>query len=194
MSGSPRMRAVSSPRRWWSGCSSCCCGSCSSSSGTSRRTCCRSPPPSGEQISGLASDIWAPARYTGSNALVGLLSAAVLGVAVAVLACRVPFFDELLRADGGRGRTRCRSSRWPRCFNTMFAHDVETPRRLVVDDRGVLPGVHQHAARAAQVDPVHGDLMRSYAATTWQRARAVTRCPARCRSSSPACGSRRRSR
>ena len=31
MSGSPRMRAVSSPRRWWSGCCSCCCGSCSSS-------------------------------------------------------------------------------------------------------------------------------------------------------------------
>ena len=86
---------------------------------------------------------------TGQNALVGLALGIVLGVR--------------RRAAGRRAcarSTRC-SRRWPAAvatipivaltpiFNTMFASTSSTPRRLIVADRGLLPRLRQHAARAA---------------------------------------------
>jgi NitT/TauT family transport system substrate-binding protein len=92
---------------------------------------------------------------------------AVVGVVAALLASR-----SVARRAGSRrwsaGMAPCRSSRWRRCSTTC------SPRRRAAApaggrDRRVLPGLRQHAARAAQVDPVHHELMRSYAASPWTR-------------------------
>ena len=75
-------------------------------------------------------------------------------------------------------------------------HDVRGQRRDRPPDRGALavfiPVFINTLRGLRQVQPVHRDLMRAYAATVPADSLARHRCPARCRTSSPGCGSRRR--
>ena len=73
-------------------------------------------------------------------------------------------------------------------FNNMFSTTSSHPPAPRGDDRRVLPDLRQHLRGLTQIDPVHDELMRSYAASEWTILRKV-RVPARCRSSSPASSS-----
>ena len=69
-------------------------------------------------------------------------------------------------------------------FNTMFASTSSTPRRLIVAIYVFFPIFVNTLRGLRQIDPVHAELMRSYAASPWTTTRSCA-CPARCRSSSP---------
>ena len=77
-------------------------------------------------------------------------------------------------------------------FNTCSPRPSSTPRRLVVAISSSSRSSSTRCAGCARSTRSTRELMRSYAATPWTIAAAGARCPARCRSSSPACGWRRR--
>ncbi len=125
-----------------------------------------------EQMQRFASDIWASFLYSGSNALAGLLIGAVLGVAVAVLASRTPFFEQLLSPMAAAVAAMPIVALAP-IFNTMFTSTSTTPRRLIVVIVVFFPMFINTVRGLRQVDPIHNELMTSYAASTWQTTRAV---------------------
>jgi NitT/TauT family transport system permease protein len=118
------------------------------------------------------SDIWSSFLYSGSNALVGLVIGAVLGVALAVLASRAPFFERLLSPMAAAVAAMPIVALAP-IFNTMFTSTSTTPRRLIVIIVVFFPMFINTVRGLRQVDPIHNDLMSSYAATSWQSMRAV---------------------
>ena len=127
---------------------------------------------------------------SGSNALVGLLIGAVLGVAVAVLASRTPFFEQLLSPIAAAVAAMPIVALAP-ILNTMFASTSTTPRRLVVVIVVFFPMFVNTLRGLRQVDPIHSELMRVTRRARGRRPEPYG-CRERCRSSSPACGSRRR--
>ncbi len=132
------------------------------------------PKPSAiwEQTQRFFSDIWASFLYSGANALVGLLIGAVLGVALAVLASRTPFFEHLLSPMAAAVAAMPIVALAP-IFNTMFTSTSTTPRRLIVIIVVFFPMFINTVRGLRQVDPIHNELMTSYAASSWQVTRAV---------------------
>jgi NitT/TauT family transport system permease protein len=58
-------------------------------------------------------------------------------------------------------------------FNTMFSSTSAVPRRLVVTVVVFFPVFVNTVRGLRQVDPVHQELLQSYAATPWQLTRTV---------------------
>jgi len=58
-------------------------------------------------------------------------------------------------------------------FNTMFASTSSTPRRLVVAIYVFFPIFVNTLRGLRQIDPVHAELMRSYAASPWTTTKVV---------------------
>jgi NitT/TauT family transport system permease protein len=125
-----------------------------------------------EQLRANTPDIAATAKASGANALVGLLVGSVLGILTAMLAARSRIADELLTPMAAAVNAMPIIALAP-VFNTMFASTSVVPRRLVVTVVVFFPVFVNTIRGLRQVDPVHRELLDSFAASQWQFTRAV---------------------
>jgi NitT/TauT family transport system permease protein len=117
-------------------------------------------------------DILDAALVTGSNALVGLVAGAVLGILAALVASRFRIVDELLIPLAAAVNAMPIIALAP-IFNNMFSTTSTVPRRLIVTVVVFFP-VFVNALRGLrQVAPIHRELLDSYAASGWEFARKV---------------------
>jgi NitT/TauT family transport system permease protein len=132
------------------------------------------PKPSAifEQLRLQHDTILEAARITGANALVGLAIGVVAGVIAALLASRGRAADEMLTPLAAAMAAIPIVALTP-IFNTMFASTSSTPRRLVVAIYVFFPIFVNTLRGLRQIDPVHAELMRSYAATPWTTTKVV---------------------
>jgi NitT/TauT family transport system permease protein len=132
------------------------------------------PKPSAiwEQIVHNRDDILTTARVTGTNALVGLVAGAVLGIMVALVASRFRVVDSMLVPLAAAVNAMPIIALAP-IFNTMFSTTSAIPRRLVVALVVFFPLFINALRGLRQVAPIHRELMDSYAAGGWTFARTV---------------------
>lgn len=109
---------------------------------------------------------------TGQNALVGLALGLALGVLMAIVASRLRFFDEMLTPLAAAVAAIPIVALTP-IFNTMFSTTSNIPRRLIVLIAVFFPVFVNTLKGLRQVDPIHDELMRSYAASPWSVLRVV---------------------
>jgi NitT/TauT family transport system permease protein len=109
---------------------------------------------------------------TGQNALVGLAIGLAAGLIAALLASRLRSLDDMLTPLAAAMAAIPIVALTP-IFNTMFASTSSTPRRLVVAIYVFFPIFVNTLRGLRQIDPVHAELMRSYAATPWTTTRVV---------------------
>jgi NitT/TauT family transport system permease protein len=132
------------------------------------------PKPSAiwEQIVHNRDDILTTARVTGTNALIGLVAGAVLGIMVALVASRFRVVDSMLVPLAAAVNAMPIIALAP-IFNTMFSTTSAIPRRLVVALVVFFPLFINALRGLRQVAPIHRELMDSYAASGWTFARTV---------------------
>jgi NitT/TauT family transport system permease protein len=132
------------------------------------------PKPSAiwEQMVHNRADILSTARVTGTNALVGLLVGAILGIMVALVASRFRVVDSMLVPLAAAVNAMPIIALAP-IFNTMFSTTSSVPRRLVVTLVVFFPLFINALRGLRQVAPIHRELMDSYAAGGWTFARTV---------------------
>ena len=109
---------------------------------------------------------------TGLNALVGLALGIVFGVGAALLAARVRALDEVMTPLAAAVAAIPIVALTP-IFNTMFSSTSSTPRRLIVLIAVFFPVFVNTLRGLRQIDPVHAELMHSYAASPWTTTRVV---------------------
>jgi NitT/TauT family transport system permease protein len=112
--------------------------------------------------------MWATAQ----NALVGLAVGVIAGLLVAIVAARVRPLDELLTPLSAAVAAIPIVALTP-IFNTMFSTTSSVPRRLVVAIVVFFPVFVNTARGLRRIEPVHAELMRSYAAGPWTITRMV---------------------
>lgn len=125
-----------------------------------------------DQLTANAASIVDSAQASGTNALVGLLVGSVLAIVTAIVAARSRLADELLTPVAAAVNAMPIIALAP-VFNTMFSSTSAVPRRLVVSVIVFFPVFVNTVRGLRQVDPVHEELMTSYAATPWQLTRTV---------------------
>ena len=112
------------------------------------------------------SEIITAARNTGINALVGLVCGTVAGVAMAFLASRFRVFSEMVTPLSAAINAMPIIALAP-VFNNIFSTTSAIPRRLVVTIVVFFPIFINTFRGLTRIDPVHEELMRSYAASEW---------------------------
>ena len=110
---------------------------------------------------------------TGSNALIGLVIGALLGIALAIVSALARLFDEMAAPVVAALSVVPIVALAPVLY-TMFGAGAETARQLVAALAVFVPVYFNTLKGLRQVRPVHRDLMRAYAVTSWQATRAVT--------------------
>nr|WP_231713675.1 ABC transporter permease subunit [Arthrobacter sp. zg-Y916] len=126
-----------------------------------------------EAVIANAGNVAAAAAVTGANAAVGLVAGALLGVAAAVAAAAGPVLDRLAAPLVVALSVIPIVALAPVLY-TMYGADQQATRQIVAGIAVFIP-VYVNSLRGfRQVAPVHRDLMRSYAAGTWQITRSVT--------------------
>jgi NitT/TauT family transport system permease protein len=132
------------------------------------------PKPSAifEQLRQNHDTILHAAWATGQNALVGLAIGLAAGLLAALLASRLRSLDDMLTPLAAAMAAIPIVALTP-IFNTMFASTSSTPRRLVVAIYVFFPIFVNTLRGLRQIDPVHAELMRSYAASPWTTTRVV---------------------
>ena len=125
-----------------------------------------------DQLTANGSQIAEAAKASGANAIVGLLAGSVLAIAAAIMAARSRLADELLTPVAAAVNAMPIIALAP-IFNTMFSSTSAVPRRLVVSVVVFFPVFVNTVRGLRQVDPVHAELLHSYAATPWQLTRTV---------------------
>jgi NitT/TauT family transport system permease protein len=103
------------------------------------------------------------AKVTGTNALIGLVIGTVLGTGMALVAQRFRIFGEMV-APVAAAANAIPIVALATIFGRMFDSTTETPRRLVVVVVVFFPVFVNVLRGLTQVEPVHLELMRSYAA------------------------------
>lgn len=131
------------------------------------------PTAIGEQLRTVAPLVWEAMLATGANVLVGLLVGAVAAVVAAILAARSRVFDTVMSPTAAAVSVMPIVALAP-VLNTMFGTTSTTPRRVVVSVVVFAPVFVNTLRGLRQVQPVHRDLMRAYAATPSQVTRTVT--------------------
>jgi NitT/TauT family transport system permease protein len=109
---------------------------------------------------------------TAQNALVGLAFGLLLGLVAALLASRVRALDDMLTPLAGAVAAIPIVALTP-IFNTMFGATSATPRQLVVLIAVFFPVFVNTLRGLRQIEPVHAELMSSYAAGPWTTMRLV---------------------
>jgi NitT/TauT family transport system permease protein len=109
---------------------------------------------------------------TGQNALVGLALGLLVGLAAALLASRLRVLDAMLTPVAAAVAAIPIVALTP-IFNTMFASTSSVPRRLVVAIAVFFPVFVNTLKGLRQIDPIHAELMHSYAARPWTTMRVV---------------------
>jgi NitT/TauT family transport system permease protein len=117
--------------------------------------------------------IWSAMLATGANVLVGLLLGAAAAVLAAIAAARSRWFDVLMSPTAAALSVMPIVALAP-ALNTMFGTTSTTPRRIVVAVVVFAPVFVNTLRGLRQVQPVHRDLMRAYAASPAQVTRTVT--------------------
>jgi NitT/TauT family transport system permease protein len=118
------------------------------------------------QISLNQTEIVKAARNTGTNALVGLICGSVAGVAMAFLASRFRIFSEMVTPLAAAINAMPIIALAP-MFNNIFSTTSSIPRRLVVTIVVFFPIFINTFRGLTRIDPIHEELMRSYAASEW---------------------------
>ena len=116
------------------------------------------------QISLNQTEIVKAARNTGTNALVGLICGSVAGVAMAFLASRFRIFSEMVTPLAAAINAMPIIALAP-MFNNIFSTTSSIPRRLVVTIVVFFPIFINTFRGLTRIDPIHDELMRSYAAS-----------------------------
>jgi NitT/TauT family transport system permease protein len=132
------------------------------------------PAPSAiwEQLTENADDVVTAMLASGSNALVGLLAGAVLALLVGVLAARARFLEQLLTPVAAAVSAMPIVALAP-VLSTMFSATSDLPRRIVVMIVVFFPVFVNTVRGLTRIDPVHAELMRSYASSAWDLTRVV---------------------
>jgi NitT/TauT family transport system permease protein len=131
------------------------------------------PTAIGKQLGTVWPALWSSTLATGTNALLGLLAGAFVAILIALLASRLRFIDDLVAPVVAAIAVVPIVALAP-VFTNMFGATSETPRRLIVAIVVFVPVFVNTLRGLRQVQPVHRDLMRAYAATNWQLTRTVT--------------------
>lgn len=132
-----------------------------------------SPLAIGAAFGSTPSTILGGALVTGANALVGLVLGSVAGILLAVLAALAKAIDEIT-APVVAGLAVIPIVALAPVLYTMFGANAQTARQLVAALAVFIPVYVNTLRGLRQVRPVHRDLMRAYAATSWQATRTVT--------------------
>jgi NitT/TauT family transport system permease protein len=124
------------------------------------------PAPSAiwQQIRLNKSGIWETALATGTNAVIGLIAGALVGMAVAFVAQRFSVVRALIAPLGAALNTMPIVALGPVFYN-LFGSTSDTARRVVIGLVAFFPIFVNTLRGLTQVDPVHTELMRSYAAS-----------------------------
>ena len=132
------------------------------------------PEPSAifEQLRLNLDTILEAAWSTGRNALVGLALGLAAGLLAALLASRLRPLEELLTPLTAAAAAIPIVALTP-ILNTMFSSTSSTPRRLIVMIYVFFPIFVNTLKGLQRIDPVHAELMRSYAASPWTTTRVV---------------------
>jgi NitT/TauT family transport system permease protein len=131
-----------------------------------------SPSAIGAQLADNSQDVVAATLASGANALIGLLVGAVLAIAVAVLAARARFVEELL-SPLASGVSSMPIVALAPVLATMFSATSDLPRRIIVVIVVFFPVFVNTVRGLTRIDPVHAELMRSYAASAWDVTRII---------------------
>ncbi|WP_421740748.1 ABC transporter permease [Cellulomonas sp.] len=126
-----------------------------------------------EQLLLVVPLVWSAALATGMNVLVGLVVGAVAAILAAIVAARSRMADTLLSPTAAALSVMPIVALAP-ALNTMFGTTSTTPRRVVVSVVVFAPVFVNTLRGLRQVQPVHRDLLKAYAATPRQITRTVT--------------------
>jgi NitT/TauT family transport system permease protein len=118
------------------------------------------------------SNIWDAMTVTGTNAAIGMLFGAIAGVLVSFVLSRWRLLDELVMPMS-IAINAIPAFVLVSVFNNMFSTTSEVPRRLMVTLVVFFVVLVNVSKGLRQVQPVHAELMRSYAASGWQIMRKV---------------------
>ncbi|UTT62777.1 ABC transporter permease [Microcella humidisoli] len=110
---------------------------------------------------------------TGLNALVGLVAGSLLGVVAALIASTSRLIDGMLAPVVAALAVIPIVALAP-VLNTMFGADSQTGRQLIASLAAFVPVFITTARGLRQTQPVHRELMTSFAATPWQVMRTIT--------------------
>lgn len=127
----------------------------------------------GQQLVQYAPQVLDAALVTGANALVGLLIGSVIGVVLAVLASFVRVLDGMVAPIVAAVAVVPIVALAPVLY-TMFGSTSEVARITIAAIAAFVPIFLNTLRGLRQVRPVHRELLRSYAATSWQEARTIT--------------------
>lgn len=121
-----------------------------------------------ENFSTIREKTW----QTAQNALVGLALGIGAGLVAAAVAARVKLLDHALSPIVAAAATLPIVALTP-IFATMFGSTSSSPRRLVVAIAVFFPIFVNTLRGLRQIEPVHAELMESYAAGPWTTMRVV---------------------
>ncbi|HET6531333.1 MAG TPA: ABC transporter permease [Actinoplanes sp.] len=117
-------------------------------------------------------NVWEAALASGENALIGLIAGSVLGVLAAMAASRVRVLSEVSVPFAAVLNALPIIALAP-ILNNMFESTSSVPRRIVTAIIVFFPVFVNTLRGLREVDPVHQQLMDSYAAGSWTFARKV---------------------
>lgn len=112
------------------------------------------------------------AGVSGLNALVGLVAGSAAAVLVAMITVRWRLLEGMLMPIAAAANVMPIVALAP-LFNTMFTSTSGVPRRLVVAIVVFFPVFVNTVKGLREVDPVHAELMQSYAVGGWALTRTV---------------------
>jgi len=118
------------------------------------------------------SNIWEAMVVSGTNAAFGLLFGTIIGVLVAFMLSRFRILDELVMPMS-IAINAIPAFVLVSVFNNMFSSTSEVPRRLMVTLVVFFVVLVNVSKGLRQVEPVHAELMKSYAASGWDIMRKV---------------------
>lgn len=127
----------------------------------------------GEQFGTNLQNVYNGMVVTGRNALIGLLIGAVLGILAAIVSALIRVLDEMAAPIAASIAVVPIVALAPVLY-TMFGAGAETARQIVAGLAVFVPVYFNTLKGLRQVLPVHRDLMRSCAASSWQATKAVT--------------------
>jgi NitT/TauT family transport system permease protein len=118
------------------------------------------------QFTGQTSNIWDATKATGSNALVGLVCGIVLGTVFAIVSSRFRVLREMTTPVAAALNATPIIAISPVLNNMIVDGSISsTPRRIVVTVLVFFPIFINVMKGLTQSDPIHRELMRSYAAS-----------------------------
>jgi NitT/TauT family transport system permease protein len=117
-------------------------------------------------------NVWEAALASGENALIGLVAGAIMGVLAAMAASRFRPLAEVSIPFAAFVSALPIIALAP-ILNNMFEATSSIPRRLVAAIIVFFPVFLNTLRGLREVDPIHQELMRTYAASGWTFARKV---------------------